>query len=121
MSGSLPKMWLLLTLTLLVPNSASADEPPALRHNPFARPPSDFLLNSSFAETTDGADTILDLKATMVGNKERLANVAGKMVRPGDDVAGYRLVEVHEDHAVFSKGDKHLVLYVKPDMVEDDE
>lgn len=108
-------------LALIFSYSASADEPPAIRHNPFARPPSDVVLNSSFVETTGGADTILDLKATMVGNKERIANVAGKMVRPGDDIAGYRLVEVHEDHAVFSKGDKRLVLYVKPDMVANDE
>ena len=69
----------------------------------------------------DGLDGTIELTATLVGAKYKLANVAGRIIRLGEEVGGYRLIEVHEDHAVFSRAGNRTTVYVKPDLVESDE
>ena len=57
----------------------------------------------------------------MVGPAEHLANVAGRILKPGDEIHGYLLVSIHEEHAVFKKDGKLMTVYVKPQLVEDDD
>ena len=63
-----------------------ATEPPALAHNPFARPPSEATSPFVPQLQADGTRPALDLRATMVGTRDRLANVAGKTIGPGDEI-----------------------------------
>ena len=99
-----------------------AAEPPALENNPFSRPPSERLaIESPAAFDSDGADQPLELLATMVGGSNRLANVGGRVIRPGDEIFGYLLVQVNEDHAIFSRNGNRRTIYVKPDLLEDDD
>ncbi len=109
-------------IVLLVTAQALASEPPELRHNPFARPPSEVIAVRS-PDTTDNpaTDSTLELRATMVGTTGRLANVAGRTLRQGDEVNGFVLEHIHEDHAIFVRNGKRRTVYVKPDQVEDDE
>ncbi len=100
---------------------SSAEEPPRLTHNPFARPPSAVEIPARPLIRTDGTTLPLDLRATLVGVNDKLANVAGKVIRPGDDVDGYTLLQVFEDRAVFRKAGNRLTIYVKPGPEEDDE
>ena len=107
---------------LLATPGAIADEPPALDHNPFSRPPSERLaVARGPSATVDDVIIEIDLRATMASGSSALANVDGRVIRPGDEIDGYLLLEVLEDRAIFQRGDKRLTVYVKPDLVEDDE
>jgi hypothetical protein len=81
-----------------------------LQHDPFARPALTGLQNAKQAEPRgNGKATAavpkpkLNLLAVMVAGANSIANVDGVMVRIGDQVNGYRLVEVYESNAVFEK------------------
>ena len=110
-----------LFLALLTVARAT-DEPPALQHNPFSRPSSEVTRSERGAvDRDDGTGVALDLQATMVGNVNSLANVAGRILKPGDEIQGYRLVAIHESYAVFEKGGKTTTVYVRPHLAEDNE
>jgi hypothetical protein len=106
----------------LLPALANATEPPPLSHNPFSRPSSTVnLAEAGLAGNRDGAELTPELKATMVGSHDRLANVGGRILRPGDESQGYTLVEVYEDRAIFSRQGKIMTVYVKIHPVTQDE
>lgn len=109
-------------VTTACPSHAATDEPPALTHNPFSRPPSVVPREvRSVVESDDGTGPTLALQATMVGRASRLANVAGRILKPGDEVEGYLLVAVHEEYAIFKRDGKPLTVFVKPHLADDDE
>ena len=120
--SALPRTLLLIASCWLMCHSVAVTaEPARLAHNPFSRPPS-----ASPSPPGDGASRsrtpqVLDLRATMVATNTRLADVAGQILRPGDELNGYRLLQVFEDRAVFAIEGKHLTIYVKPELAEDDE
>lgn len=112
----------LVLLAAWLPETLVAGEPPPLAHNPFSRPPSqekDYDLG--IVQNDDGSGATLALRATMVGPARRLANVAGRVLTAGDEIEGYRLVAIHEDYAVFEKGSKAMIVYVKPQPEEDND
>jgi hypothetical protein len=81
-----------------------------LQHDPFARPGLSGLQHARQAEprgngkaTAAGPRPKLKLLAVMVAGPNSMANVDGVMVRIGDEVNGYRLVDVSERNAVFEK------------------
>jgi hypothetical protein len=112
-----------LALVSACPLSANAaDGPPELSRNPFSRPSSEVIRSvQSVFEPDNGNSETLDLQATMIGSRNRLANVAGRILKPGDEIEGYRLVAVHERYAVFRRDSKMITVYVKPHLAEDDE
>lgn len=105
---------------LLLYGSSNAAEPPPLSKNPFSRPPSQITVDSQPQVLADGSVQELDLRATMAASTAGLANVAGKILRPGDEVQGYRLLKVFEDRAIFEREGKRLTIYVKPQIDDDD-
>jgi len=108
--------------SVCLPSVYAADGPPELSHNPFSRPPSEVIRNEqSVFEWDEGNGETLNLQATMIGSAKRLANVAGRILKPGDDIDGYRLVAVHERYAVFRRDSKMVTVYVKPHLAENDE
>lgn len=106
---------------LLLCATGTAAEPPRLANNPFARPPSAVTIPERPIVRADGSTQEIDLRATMVGSRDKLANVAGRILRPGDEVQGYKLLLVFENRAVFSRAGNRLTIYVKPDLEDDDE
>jgi len=110
-----------IALTMLLDAEPSASEPQNLANNPFARPPSEVRMEMRNPVQADGTVAPLDLRATMVGTTDKLANVGGRVVRPGDEIQGYTLLQVFEDHAIFVRDSNRLAVYVKPHLVEDDE
>ncbi len=98
------------SVALLLWTTVSANEPPPLDNNPFSRPPSEVTIPIRRAAGFDGPIQELDLRATIVTTKSSLANVAGRTLRPGDDVQGYTLLQVYEDHAVFTGHGKQLTI-----------
>lgn len=115
------KRTLIVATALALTAATNADEPPRLTHNPFARPPSEVAIPERPLMRSDGTLLPLELRATLVGENDKLANVAGKIIRPGDEVNGYTLLQVFENRAVFRNAGKRLTIYVKPDLEEDDE
>ncbi len=111
-----------LTAMLFVSGSpTSASEPHALAHNPFSRPPSEVTIDvSGPIVVAEGSLSAPDLKATMVTTGARLANVAGIILQPGDEIQGFRLLHVYEDRAVFVRQGRQQTVYVKPDPAEDE-
>jgi hypothetical protein len=108
-------------LAVLIAADGLAAEPALLLHNPFSRPPLLVTRASNPVVAEDGSVRMLDLRATMVSTTDRLANVAGRTLRPGDEVQGYTLLQVFEDRAIFAREGARLTLYVKPELVDDDE
>ena len=100
----------------------AAEAPTALSHNPFSRPSSKVVREERvIEEDDDGSVTTLPLHATMIGQVSRLANVGGRILKPGDEYRGYRLIAVHEQYAVFERNQQSMTVYVKPLLAEDNE
>lgn len=100
--------------------SAAADEPPTLSHNPFSRPSSAVIRpKRNVVEQSDSSTPALPLQATMIGSVIRLANVDGRILKAGDEYEGYRLVAIHERHAVFERDGQRTTVYVRPQRTED--
>jgi len=111
---------LTLVMALVLGVSASAAEPPKLANNPFSRPPKLIVTDAMpRAEDLDGAPLLLI--ATMVTSQRTMANVEGSVLHPGDEIRGYVLQRVFEDRAIFKRNDDQIVVYVKPQLEEDDE
>ena len=109
-------------LVLLPVSCLLAEEPPGIQHDPFSRPP--LRAAGRGVEAGDNADASPvgpDLRITLVSNGKRLANVGGRIIGIGEQLDGYTLVAVHEDRAEFVWRDRHVTVYVKPELVEDDE
>ncbi len=99
--------------------TVAQDGPPALRNNPFSRPPSNVIVDDRVSPRAEDADSEpLELQATMIGTVNRLANVDGRILKPGDEIHGHMLVAVHERYAVFRRNGKDTTVYVKPQLVE---
>ena len=112
---------LAIALTVLLDGETLASESQSLAHNPFARPPSEATMDFRRSLQADGTKAPLDLRATMVGTTDSLANVGGKVIRPGDEVDGFTLLQVFEDHAIFLRDSNRLTVYVKHHLVEEDD
>jgi len=95
-----------------------------LQHDPFARPALAGLQHASRpgparnGEPTGAATRRLKLQAVMVAGPKSIANVDGTMVRIGDQIYGYRLVEVHERGAVFEKNKARFVVSIRSDAAQ---
>ena len=72
-------------------------------------------------EEPEFSNALLTLRITMVSNRKRLAKVGEKILAPGDEVQGYRLLRVYEDRAVFERQGNELTVYVKPNLEDPDD
>lgn len=107
-----------MTLTVF----AYASEPPSIEHNPFARPPSELIADSRSPNQGERVTPVsMELRATMVTARGSLANIAGKILSPGDEVQGYTLVRVFEDRAIFDFEGRPVTIYVRPEPGENDD
>lgn len=111
-----------IVLLVLVVTPAHSAEPAPLANNPFNRPSS---LVVAGAPTTDAPGTtigqLIDLRSTMVGEKLTLANVGGRILRPGDVIGEFELLRVFEDRATFNYSGKAITVLVKPPPDESDD
>lgn len=97
------------------------ERPPDLQHNPFSRPSSEVLRPLRAEPGRDReAGLMPKLQATMIGSKNKLANVGGRILKRGDEVEGYLLVAIHEQYVVFRRNGEDIRMYVKP-LADDDE
>jgi hypothetical protein len=107
--------WLCLALALTASPQVALGRGKALQHDPFARPAAASMLPEA-APASTGQGTPgpkLRLNAVLVAGDASMANVDGVMVRLGDSVYGYRLVEVHDRMAVFEKNKARFTLTIR--------
>lgn len=87
---------------------------PPLRHDPFARPLlSAAVPKSVMAQGKAAVDTPPwnpSLIAVMVAGDHSLANLEGTIVAIGQETDGYRLVQVRDREATFTRGKQRIVL-----------
>lgn len=115
-------MKIVVLIAAMVSTKASgAAEPLELRHDPFARPPS--VVTVADREARRPQDSSLEpvVLATLVAPRNKLANVDGRILRPGDEIYGYTLVRVFENRAVFERQGNPITVYVKPQLEEGNE
>ena len=79
-----------------------------LRHNPFERPPRSQLAAEPDRSIT--APSQFELRAILDAGRESMANVDGVIVQIGEEINGYRLIEVRDKVAVFEKDGARMVL-----------
>ena len=96
-------------------------EPLELRHNPFARPPSVVTVVDREGSRLRESSIEPVVLATLVASRNKLANVDGRILRPGDEIYGYTLVRVFENRAVFERQGSSITVYVKPQLEEGDD
>lgn len=109
------RSWLWVAITLGIFPTAFAQSP--LRHDPFARP----LLSTTTPGATGGQTAPVDeaaqwtpvLSAVMVAGKNSMVSVDGTIVTLGQEIDGYRLVQVTDQDVVFKRGKKRIVLKVR--------
>jgi hypothetical protein len=102
--------WLLSTTIVATPwVGAQANEVADLVHNPFSRPE---LPSLSGAGSADEArrEGKLELRATLIASDHPMADVNGVILAVGDEVEGFRLVEVDERRAVLERDGTKVVV-----------
>ena len=116
------KLLSLILIALVAGTVAAQEEPPVLRNNPFSRPASDVVIDDRVSIPSEEREVFaIELRATMIGSVNKLANVGGQILRTGDVVQGYRIAQIHEQYVVFERDGYALTVYVKPLYAEDQE
>ncbi len=106
--------------------AASAQEEPApnpvLRFDPFERPEQSEVERVRGGGNESATQQAPALRATLVAGDASLANLAGSILRVGDEFEGYRLAEVRRGEAVFVRNGERVTLRVDgPGEPTDDE
>ncbi len=96
-----------------------------LKHDPFSRPAAAKTQRAPSADDKAGTAPARDeqwnpeLRAVMLAGRASMANVDGAVVRIGEEVNGYRLVELRDGEAVFTKdGERVTVSMRRPDVAQ---
>ena len=89
----------------------------ALQHDPFVRPAVGQVPGTGSSAATPGrvkaaaeGKPKLNLQAVLVAGSHSIANVDGVMLRVGESINGYRLLEVQHRSAVFEKNGAKFTL-----------
>lgn len=104
---------LLLALVLIVVSEAWADNGESMLHfDPFKRPA---ILSEPAAPAKNPNRATVEpwspvLRATILAGEFSMVNLNGVIISLGEEVDGYRLVEVGEQTAVFAKNGKRHAL-----------
>lgn len=96
---------LLLTLLILIPAVAGAQDP--------TRPPTAAEIRAWLGEPSlekPGSDW--DLRSILTSDQRRLAIINGQRVRPGDRVQSAQVRAVEVDHVVLDQGGREIVLFL---------
>ncbi|PLX83216.1 MAG: hypothetical protein C0617_11810 [Desulfuromonas sp.] len=106
---------LVLIWALLAPGIAIGGEGPMpLGRNPFSPPDLNPPPPPPVAQTVPEARADdLELRATLVAGEDSLANVNGTLLKPGQEIEGFRLVRVGEGESVFAKDGETIVVTLR--------
>ena len=99
----------LLVLTAGLQSPAPvADTAGALQNNPFKRPVFDTRSLPGPKDNGLATGSELDIRAILAAGRNSLVNVAGNIIRVGQEHEGFRLISVEERAVVFNKDGERL-------------
>lgn len=87
-----------------------------LKHDPFARPALTGTAAPLSASNANAAAEPVwkpELRAIMLAGPKSIVNIGGMLVGIGEQTNGYRLVEVHQETAVFVNNKKRVTLTLR--------
>lgn len=99
---------------MLLASQTWAAEVETLHHDPFRHP----LLHRTISAAKKSknphvAGRKLQLRATLVADKQSLANINGKIVSLGNRIEGFRLVKIQQGKVMLLKNGRQLTLTIK--------
>jgi hypothetical protein len=81
-----------------------------LQRDPF-RPPPEFDDSVGAASVGARPQAIeAKIRGILFAGGEALVNFGGEIIGPGEEVNGYRLLQVEEEHAIFQRGDEIVTM-----------
>ncbi len=105
----------------LLPSIASSQSR-ALEHDPFVKPQRIAAQRHSVDAAKAPASEVrepswkAELRAVMIAGSASMVNVDGAVLRMGEEIKGYRLIEVHDNVAVFIKDGRRVPLAMREGM-----
>ncbi len=109
-------------LVIVVGSSPAAYSAPHLQHDPFARPllaamePKGNSIPAT-AGREEAPSWSPNLIAVMVAGPRSMVNLDGTIVAIGQEMDGYRLVQVRDHEATFIKGKQRIVLKMEASLL----
>ena len=106
--------WLMMSplLGTAAPTAGGA-EYSTLKRNPFERVATTLSSDSATPERRAVNEFRRVLVGVLVAGEHSLVDVDGVILRIGEDIDGFTLVDVHEDRAEFRRGSERVVLRLK--------
>jgi hypothetical protein len=80
------------------------------RFDPFKKPDQLVKTSTRSQKSENLFQTKLQLFATLRAGKNSMVNIQGKIVQLGEEIEGYKLVEVNDDSAVFANSEQRVFL-----------
>jgi hypothetical protein len=102
------RLSLFLSTGMICLSGFAGAEADKLQHDPFVRPV--LVAQPTSAAPASAPAATPELRAIMAAGPESIVNIEGVLLRRGEEFNGYRLVEVHEETAVFVKNSKRVTL-----------
>ena len=101
-----------MALILAVVNSQSFSR--SLKHDPFKKPKFLEKVEPQANAVTEAKETPMEgeLRATITAGAQSMVNVDGVILTLGEEMSGYRLIEVREREAVFERHGKRELLSI---------
>jgi len=90
-----------------------------LQRDPF-QAPADLSDPTSVAGSSARPQAVeVEIRGILFAGGEALVNFGGEIIGPGEEVNGYRLLQVEEERAVFQRGDEIITLSLYPDAEDE--
>ena len=102
-------------LALLAVPAAWATE---LERNPFRSPLQQEANHAANAGGGDLDSDAVELRGILVAGSHSMVNLGGRIIGIGEEVDGYRLLSVAEEHAVFQHAGETITLHLYPEATE---
>lgn len=114
--NELPRRVFWIIAVALVTLAANAQR---LQRDPF-QPPQEYTDANAVASGGARPQAIeAKIRGILVAGGQSLVNFGGEIIGPGEEVNGYRLLQVEEERAVFQRGDEIITLSLYPDADDD--
>ena len=91
-----------------------------MERNPFAFPPGVQKggmvkkEDSGPEKTAQESAPLLQVSTILISGQTKVAAINGALVRPGDEVSGYRITEIEERQVTLSRGKEKRVVKIDP-------
>ncbi len=83
---------------------------PTLKHDPFRVPEFAREASATSRMSVSASGDGLDLRGILLSRHNPMVNINGEILKIGDVIDGYKLLDINAQHAVFEKQDNRITL-----------